>query len=246
LLCIYLKRVFVPLSATNTDTSNNTTNKQSVLLSATNLTCIREERLLFDQLNIKIYAGDIVQVEGPNGSGKTSLLRILSGLSQPFEGDILFNEQAINTCREEFHQNLLYLGHLPGVKGEMSAQENLCFNLALHGSQNTQMNTEATLARVNLTGFEDSLASHLSAGQHRRISLARLYRSSARIWILDEPFTAIDKQGVHELEQLFKTHINQGGCVILTTHQDLLTFDSKQVKRITLGYADDTFDGYGE
>ncbi len=234
------------MSATNSDSTtinSQKVNKQATLLSATNLTCIREERLLFDQLNIEINAGDIVQVEGPNGSGKTSLLRILSGLSQPFEGDISFNKLSIDSCREEFHQNLLYLGHLPGVKGEMSAQENLSFNLALHGFGKTVINTDATLAQVNLTGFEDSLAAHLSAGQHRRISLARLYQSHARIWILDEPFTAIDKQGVHDLEQLFKTHIAQGGCVILTTHQDLLTFTPSQVKKITLDYA---FDSYGE
>lgn len=209
------------------------------LISATNLTCIREQRLLFDQLNIEINAGDIVQVEGPNGSGKTSLLRILAGLSQPFEGKVFFNNQLINHAREEFHQHLLYLGHLPGVKGEMSAVENLRFNLALQGTTDNAMNIEQTLAEVNLTGFEDSLASHLSAGQHRRISLARLYKSTAKIWILDEPFTAIDKQGVHALEQLFKAHIKQGGCVILTTHQDLLTFDSSQIKKITLDYIDE-------
>lgn len=213
---------------------NQTSCQTSPLISAANLICIREERLLFDQLNIAINAGDIVQVEGPNGSGKTSLLRILSGLSQPYEGEVFFNEQSIHLCREEFHQNLLYLGHLPGVKGEMSAHENLSFNLALHGDQTADIDT--TLAQVNLSGFEDNLASHLSAGQHRRISLARLYKSTARIWILDEPFTAIDKQGVHALEQLFKVHIAQGGCVILTTHQDLLTFESSQVKKITLDY----------
>lgn len=206
------------------------------LISATSLTCIREERLLFDQLNIEINAGDIVQVEGPNGSGKTSLLRILAGLSQPFEGDVFFNNQLISHAREEFHQNLLYLGHLPGVKGEMSALENLRFNLALHGTTDNAINIEQTLAEVNLSGFEDSLASHLSAGQHRRISLARLYKSTAKIWILDEPFTAIDKQGVHALEQLFKAHIKQGGCVVLTTHQDLLTFEPSQIKKITLDY----------
>lgn len=206
------------------------------LISATSLTCIREERLLFDQLNIEINAGDIVQVEGPNGSGKTSLLRILAGLSQPFEGDVFFNNQLISHAREEFHQNLLYLGHLPGVKGEMSALENLRFNLALHGTTDNAINIEQTLAEVNLSGFEDSLASHLSAGQHRRISLARLYKSTAKIWILDEPFTAIDKQGVHALEQLFKAHIKQGGCVVLTTHQDLLTFEPTQIKKITLDY----------
>lgn len=207
------------------------------LISTTNLTCIREERLLFDQLNIEIHAGDIVQVEGPNGSGKTSLLRILAGLSQPFEGEVFFNNRLIDQSHEEFHQSLLYLGHLPGVKGEMNAAENLRFNLALHGAINSTINIEQTLAKVNLTGFEDSLASHLSAGQHRRISLARLYKSTAKIWILDEPFTAIDKQGVHALELLFKDHITQGGCVILTTHQDLLTFKPEQVKKINLDYS---------
>jgi len=215
---------------------NQTSSLVSPLISATNLTCIREERLLFDQLNIEINTGDIVQVEGPNGSGKTSLLRILAGLSQPFEGEVFFNNQLISQSREEFHQSLLYLGHLPGVKGEMSAVENLTFNLALHGTSDSSTDIEQILAEVNLTGFEDSLASHLSAGQHRRISLARLYKSTANIWILDEPFTAIDKQGVHALEQLFKAHIKQGGCVILTTHQDLLTFEPTQIKKITLDY----------
>lgn len=218
------------------NTEKTDSHQQPALISAVNLTCIREDRLLFDQLNVQVKAGDIVQVEGPNGSGKTSLLRILAGLSQPYEGEILFNNQLISQAREEFHQHLLYLGHLPGVKGEMSAQENLTFNLALHGSTNKSNEIESILAKVNLTGFEDSLASHLSAGQHRRISLARLYQSTAKIWILDEPFTAIDKQGVYELEQLFKAHINQGGCVILTTHQDLLTFEQTQIKKITLDY----------
>ncbi len=218
---------------------NQATSLTPPLISVTNLTCIREERLLFDQLNIEINAGDIVQVEGPNGSGKTSLLRILSGLSQPFEGEVFFNQQLISQSREEFHQDLLYLGHLPGVKGEMSAAENLSFNLTLQGAPNNAVNIEKTLSAVNLTGFEDSLASHLSAGQHRRISLARLYKSTAKIWILDEPFTAIDKQGVRALELLFKAHIKQGGCVILTTHQDLLTFEPEQVKKITLDYVFD-------
>ena len=215
---------------------NSNANNQPALISASNLTCIREERLLFDQLTIEINAGDIVQIEGPNGSGKTSLLRILAGLSQPYEGDIFYKNELISQAREEFHQNLLYLGHLPGVKGEMTAQENLRFNLTLHGLAINDSEIEETLAHVNLTGFEESLASHLSAGQHRRISLARLYKSTANIWILDEPFTAIDKQGVHSLEQLFKAHTKQGGCVILTTHQDLLTFLPSQVKKITLDY----------
>lgn len=208
---------------------------KNILLKGENLTCIREDRLLFDDLNVEISAGDIVQVEGPNGSGKTSLLRILAGLSQPYEGNVLFKQTAISRCREEYHENLLYFGHLPGVKGEMSAEENLSFNLGLHGLDTSE--THDNLAHVNLLGFEDSLASHLSAGQHRRIALARLYQSQAPIWILDEPFTAIDKQGVASLEQRFTEHAEQGGCVILTTHQDLLAISSEKVKKITLDYA---------
>jgi len=210
-----------------------------VLISASKLTCIREERLLFDELSLEIHAGEIVQVEGPNGSGKTSLLRILSGLSQPYDGQVYYQGQKISHCRENFQQNLLYFGHLAGVKGEMTAQENLNFNLALHGS-NTENSCEY-LALVNLLGFEESLASHLSAGQHRRIALARLYQSQAAIWILDEPFTAIDKQGVASLEQLFIEHTKRGGCVVLTTHQDLISIDTTTVKKITLDYHCDEY-----
>ena len=205
----------------------------SSLLSAENLTCIREERILFDHLNLDVSSGDIVQIEGANGSGKTSLLRILAGLSLPFEGTVFFQNKKITQVRELFHQNLFFLGHLPGVKGEMTAQENLAFNLALHGLDDNL--SEQTLSEVNLLGFEDALASHLSAGQHRRIALAKLWQTRAPIWILDEPFTAIDKLGVQKLEQLFINHANNGGCVILTTHQDL-SFDTSRVKKITLSY----------
>ncbi|MBA6255408.1 cytochrome c biogenesis heme-transporting ATPase CcmA [Colwellia sp. MB3u-28] len=204
-----------------------------VLLSANGLTCIREDRVLFEALNFSVFSGNIIQVEGPNGSGKTSLLRILAGLSQPYDGTVLFREQNITEQSDEFHQNLLYIGHLPGVKGEITAQENLEFTLALHG--NDVSTAEETLEKVNLLGFENALASHLSAGQHRRISLARLWQSTAPIWILDEPFTAIDKRGVEKLEQLFLAHAQRGGCVILTTHQDL-SFPEDKVKKITLDY----------
>lgn len=219
------------------------------LISAVNLTCIREDRLLFDELSFDVNPGEIVQVEGPNGSGKTSLLRLLSGLSQPYEGYVTYKNEKIQQCKECFHQNLMYLGHLPGVKAEMSAEENLAFNLALHGAEITNKkevppelkhtDIQAYLTKVYLAGFEDSLASHLSAGQHRRIALARLYQSNAAIWILDEPFTAIDKQGVASLETLFTQHIQRGGCVILTTHQDLISIKSEQVKKVTLDYSHD-------
>ena len=224
-------------------------NHTAPLISASKLTCIREERLLFDELSFDVFSGDIVQVEGPNGSGKTSLLRLLSGLSQPYDGHVKYKDQIINRCREDFQQNLLYFGHLSGIKGEMTAEENLEFNLALQGDlHNTQStkhshNILSYLAKVNLLGFEDSLASHLSAGQHRRIALARLYQSNAPIWILDEPFTAIDKQGVASLEALFSVHAARGGCIILTSHQDLISIKSQKIKRITLDYNyDSAFD----
>ena len=204
------------------------------LIRASNLTCIREERLLFEALSIDIFAGDIVQIEGANGSGKTSLLRILSGLSLPYEGEVCFQDTNIEECREQFQQNLVYFGHLAGIKGEMSAQENFLFNTALHGNKNCR--DEDYLSYVNLSGFEDTLASHLSAGQHRRIALARLYQSEAPIWILDEPFTAIDKEGVANLEALFVERAKRGGCVIMTTHQDLMSIKPSTIKKITLDY----------
>jgi len=174
-----------------------------------------------------------VQIEGPNGAGKTSLMRILAGLSLPYEGEVRFKDSNINDDKESFHQNLLYMGHLAGVKGEMTAQENLEFNLALSGIDAST--AEETLKQVNLLGFEDQLANHLSAGQHRRIALAKLWQSKAPIWILDEPFTAIDKAGVKKLEQLFVEHAKNGGCVILTTHQDL-SLSAEQFQKITLEY----------
>jgi len=203
------------------------------LLSANQLTCIREERILFENLSFSINSGDIVQIEGPNGAGKTSLLRILAGLSQPYDGNVKFHNKTINKERELFNLNLLYIGHLAGIKGEMTAQENLEFNLSLSGLDTSA--AEETLNTVKLLGFEDTLASHLSAGQHRRIALAKLWQSKAPIWILDEPFTAIDKQGVRTLETLMIKHAQDGGCVILTTHQDL-NISADLYKKITLAY----------
>ncbi|SDK35365.1 heme exporter protein A [Ferrimonas sediminum] len=204
------------------------------LLSANELTCIREERILFDGLSFAVHGGDIIQIEGPNGAGKTSLLRILAGLSRPYAGDVHYRGNPTTEVRDDFHADLLYLGHLPGVKSELTAEENLAFNLNIAGYNDVDI--RATLAKVNLTGFEEHPAGHLSAGQHRRIALARLWHSDAKIWILDEPLTAIDKKGVAELEQLMLDHANRGGCVILTTHQDLQLVGADRLKKLRLEY----------
>ena len=209
-------------------------NQSKVVLSANELTCIREERILFDKLSFNINAGEIVQIEGPNGAGKTSLLRIIAGLSRPYAGEVDYLGQNINRCRDEFNHDLLYLGHLAGIKNELTAEENLNFNLKISGYDD--FDTTDILSKVNLGGFEEALAGHLSAGQHRRTALARLWHSNCRIWILDEPFTAIDKKGVEELEQLFIQHAKSGGCVILTTHQDMSIISDDILRKITLDY----------
>ncbi len=203
------------------------------LLQAHQLTCIREERILFDALDFAVYPGDILQIEGPNGAGKTSLLRILAGLSRPYYGEVRMGQCSIAQCRDEFHSNLIYLGHLAGVKNELTAAENLNFNLRMNGY--TDINCSEPLTQVDLAGFEEHPAGHLSAGQHRRIALARLWHSEAKIWILDEPLTAIDKRGIAKLEQLFLQHVEQGGCIILTTHQDLPTLSAERIKTLRLG-----------
>ena len=205
----------------------------SYLLEAKQLTCIREQRILFEHLDFTITSGDIIQVEGPNGAGKTSLLRILAGLSSPYEGKVFFNNQSIDKDKEQYNNHLLYIGHLPGIKGEMTVVENLNFNSQLH-CVNTD-NIESVLTEVDLFGFEDSLANHLSAGQQRRIALAQLWQTTASIWILDEPFMALDKFGVSQLEQRIVEHTTDGGCVILTTHQDL-NISASLTKKLTLDY----------
>ncbi|MCF5766724.1 cytochrome c biogenesis heme-transporting ATPase CcmA [Aeromonas veronii] len=205
-----------------------------MLLQVNNLSCVREDRTLFEHLSFSVAPGDLVQIEGPNGVGKTSLLRLLTGLSQPFAGEVCWYGENIRHCRDEYHANLLYLGHQPGVKAALTPFENLKFYQQLHHPQQTETDLWQILARVGLAGFEENPTGQLSAGQQRRVALARLWLSQkAALWILDEPFTAIDKQGVKVLEQLFLEHAERGGMVILTTHQDL-TLMQGRLKTISL------------
>lgn len=182
-----------------------------------NLSCVRDERMLFRGLSFHVRPGDLVQIEGPNGAGKTSLLRLLAGLSRAEEGEVRWQGETLQRQREIWQQNLLYLGHQPGVKAVLSPLENLRF---WHGDS-SQAALYAALEQVSLTGYEEVPVAQLSAGQQRRVALARLWLSSARLWILDEPLTAIDKAGVETLMARFNQHASQGGAVILTTHQEL-------------------------
>jgi heme exporter protein A len=194
------------------------TDAATPLLELCNLGCERDERLLFSGLSVQCLPGDVVQIGGPNGAGKTTLLRALAGISTHYLGNILYSGKLLPEATWEFLGDSLYLGHLPGIKKALTPME----NLEWYRAQNRVAITIGdALTAVGLSGYEDTPCHQLSAGQLRRVALARLHLSCARIWILDEPFTAIDKAGVIELETLIAQQSARGGVVILTSHQDL-------------------------
>ncbi len=205
-----------------------------VLLEANELMSIRGERTLFSDLQLSVKAGEIWQIEGPNGAGKSSLLRILAGLLAPQAGSVCFQHQPISEDRENYYQNLLFIGHKAGVKPELTAIENLEFYAAVQGVELEEA-PYALLAKVGLVGLEDIPAQGLSAGQQRRIALARLWLTQAPLWILDEPFTALDVEGIALLHARFSEHLKAGGAIILTSHQELIT-EFYQVQALRLRY----------
>tara|TARA_B110000967_G_scaffold2386_1_gene2541 strand:- start:2571 stop:3212 length:642 start_codon:yes stop_codon:yes gene_type:complete len=190
------------------------------LLSVENLAFERDDSCLFSAVNFSVDAGDILQIEGANGSGKTTLLRLLTGSLQPSAGNIAYLGQTLSQCRYNYLSDMLYIGHQPAVKLNLSAEENLRWMVATSAQSNDLLITDA-LTQVGLAGYSDIPCYALSAGQHRRVALARLLISEARLWYLDEPFTSIDKQGVAFLQSCLQQHVARGGVVILSTHQDL-------------------------
>lgn len=200
--------------------SSSTATYSSSSLTLRTLAFERDDRLLFSDVSVSLESGDILQVEGPNGCGKTTLLRIITTALSPTSGQLLWRGQDVSRTRHDFLQNLLFLGHLPGLKQSLSPEENLVWWRRLNNNNGSFSNTEV-LASIGLNGYEDVPCFNLSAGQQRRAALARLLITQAPVWVLDEPFTAIDKQGVGELEALLKAHAARGGIIVLSTHQDL-------------------------
>ena len=198
-------------------------------LEARGLTCERGERLLFSELNLAVDHGQMIQLEGANGSGKTSLLRILCGLAQPIDGEIYWNGTSTRKQRLEFLANVAYLSHYNGIKGELTPVENLVIsrNLGVPARGNS---IDDALEQVGLLDFDDQPCNSLSAGQKRRVSLARLLATDSPLWILDEPFTSLDVSGVALVEGMLRAHLGAGGLAIVTTHHPVDMTGHKVIK----------------
>lgn len=200
-------------------------------LTLIDIACERGDNRLFEHCHFTVKSGDWVQIEGHNGIGKTSLLRILAGLALPAEGEVQWNGEKIQQCRDLYYQDLFYLGHFAGVKPELTPWENLRFYQKIHGLPISDENLWHALGKVALVGREDLPCSYLSAGQQRRVALAKLWLTNQKLWILDEPFTAIDKKGVADLIARIEQHCETGGMVIFTSHQAV---ESEKVSIISL------------
>ena len=178
-----------------------------------NLSCIRGYNQLFTDLSFELRPGEILKISGTNGTGKTSLLKIIAGLNSAESGSIFFKNNEINN-----KLNIFYLGHLNALSPELSCIENLNFLLEL-GTENFNSSYVDALSMVGLNNYENELVANLSAGQKRRVALAALFVTPSKLWLLDEPFTSLDSKGIEIVENQIKKHRDSGGLCILTTHQ---------------------------
>jgi heme exporter protein A len=191
------------------------------MFEAKALECVRDDRLLFNDLSFAVAESEVLQIEGANGSGKTSLLRILCGLRLPESGQVLWQGESIISNREDYYASMVYIGHLPCVKGDLTVLENVRSLLDTRSLSLSNEVIEKALAKVGLATYEDVLGKALSSGQRRRILLAFVELSQARLWILDEPLTALDVDGVALMESMIMEHKQAGGSVVFTTHHGM-------------------------
>ncbi len=200
----------------------------SALLQTSDLTCVKDDRVLFEDLNISLSAGQMLLVEGKNGSGKTSLLRILTGLNLPESGDVLWQGKPIDEVGPDYYEQVNYIGHHDGIKRDLTCLENLRLVQAM--GKPLPIDLDDALDKVNLYRFGDNFVATLSAGQKRRLAMARLVVTEAKLWIMDEPFTSLDKASMAMFQQMFEQHLANGGVIVMTSHHDIEMPDSDVVR----------------
>ena len=198
--------------------SATVTGAPSPLLEARGLTCWRGGRLLFEDLRLSLAPGELLEIHGPNGSGKTTLLRVLCNLTHPESGEVRWRGRSLPEQREAFLAALRYVGHQDGVKLMLTVRENLEVAARLAGAGEV----EPALRRFGLESVADQAVRALSAGQRRRAALARLLLHDVPLWVLDEPFTALDDEGATLMQGLLAQQVGNGGAVLLSTHRPLV------------------------
>lgn len=203
------------------------------MLEVSNLACSRGDHPLFTDLSFTLEAGELLQVQGENGKGKTSLLRTLCGFMQPVAGEIRWRGESVDELDEDYYAELLYLGHHNAIKDELNALENLQISAGLAGIKLGEKEAIAALRRMGLKGREHLPVKVLSQGQRRRAALARMLVSDAPLWVLDEPLTALDVGAVGLIQELLGEHLARDGMVIFTTHQPLVV-EGVELRRLVL------------
>lgn len=204
------------------------------MLDVADLNCRRGEREIFSGVTLSVPPGGLLSVRGANGSGKTSLLRLIAGLAPIDQGTIAWKGTDIRRIREDYLARVLYLGHLNGLKDDLTPVENLAGWAQIAGQEPGAGEIQAALAAVGLAGSAGLPIMMLSQGQKRRVALARLWLSTAPLWVLDEPFTALDATAVDRLRQRFADHVHDGGTIVLATHQDA-DVRARSVQSLRLG-----------
>jgi len=204
------------------------------VLTISKLSCVRGDRVLFRDLSFTLGSAQLLHVKGPNGSGKTTLLRAICGLFLPQQGDILWNDKDTKSLDEDYRREFLYLGHHNGIKDDLSGLENLAISTQLDEYEVSEEQICKALGKMGLTGFEDLPTKMLSQGQKRRVALTRLLLNSAPLWILDEPFVALDADAVEFLQSVIADKLQNGGMVMLTTHQEV-ALTTGEVRQLQLG-----------